>query len=94
MKKITTISIIFYCLFVIFPEFTSVLFSGYPSKVKYPEGAVSVMDQFRQALKECEWEKALLCCVKRIHKEAKKYKSTEAFFKDVVPIKRIIKISH
>ncbi len=56
------------------------------------EEALSVMHRFQQDLKECEWEKALSCCSESVITKAKKYESTEAFFRDVVPVKQLVQM--
>ena len=57
------------------------------------EEALSVMHQFQQGLKECEWEKVLSHCSESVITKAKEYESTEAFFRDVVPIETIVQTS-
>jgi len=46
-----------------------------------------------QALKDCDWEKALSLCSEKVRKKAKEGNSAEAFFKSVVPIEQLVSIS-
>jgi len=54
------------------------------------EESLSVMHQFQQGLKECEWEKALSYCSESVITKAKEYESIEAFFRNVVPVKQLV----
>jgi len=60
-----------------------------PRRWRPPKEAQSVMSQFQQALKESNWKKALNYCSKKVRAKAAEYKSTEIFFKDILPIKEI-----
>ncbi len=63
-----------------------------PRIVTLSEEALSVMHRFQQSLKECEWEKALSYCSESVITKAKEYESTEAFFRDVVPVKQLVQM--
>ncbi|MHC4657984.1 MAG: hypothetical protein ACYS83_02250 [Planctomycetota bacterium] len=85
-------------------SFTSVLFNdghvvlrdsqhlhdlGIPPFV-FPEGAVSKINQFREALARSAWEEALSYCSDSVKAAAKEYESAEAFFRAVVPVEVVI----
>jgi hypothetical protein len=58
-----------------------------------PGPAKSVMLGFQDALRRSGWDKALSLCSTRVRKKAKEGDSAETFFKDVVPLERIISSS-
>jgi len=55
--------------------------------------ADTVLYKFQRALKESDWDRALLCCSRLVRAKAKEYDSAEAFFKDFVPILQITRLS-
>jgi len=54
----------------------------------YGESRV-VMLQFQQALRDSKWDEALGYCSDNVKSKANDYNSTEAFFRDVVPVEEI-----
>jgi len=61
--------------------------------VELTNEAKAVMNEFQQALKASDWEKALSCCSEKVKEKSKEYSSAGAFFNDVVPIDNIVSIS-
>jgi hypothetical protein len=51
------------------------------------------MDQFKQALQESAWDRALSYCSDVVHSQAKKYESPEALFRTIVPIDDLVRLS-
>jgi hypothetical protein len=62
-------------------------------KSESPDQEKAVMLQFQQALKDCDWEKALSVCSEKVRNKAKESDSAEAFFDSVVPIQQLVSIS-
>lgn len=57
-----------------------------------PKDALNVMQEFQDALKQAAWEKALSYCSERVVAAAKQYDSAADFFRNVVPITKIIQL--
>jgi ankyrin repeat protein len=58
-----------------------------------PEIASKVMIRFQKAIKDSDWTRALSYCSNKVKSKGKEYDSTEAFFKNVLPIDEITALS-
>ncbi len=54
--------------------------------------ADTVPYRFQRALKDSDWDMALSFCSKPVKAKAKEYNSAEAFFKDFMPLERIVEL--
>lgn len=61
--------------------------------IHFSGSADTVLYRFQQAIKQSDWNRALLFCSKSVRDKARQYESKEAFFKDIVPVNQISRLS-
>jgi hypothetical protein len=73
--------------------FTEILLAVRKHQSGLNNEAKSVMVQFQQALKDSDWNKGLDFCSQNVKSNVEDYNSTEAFFREVVPMDDIVSLS-
>ncbi len=73
--------------------FTEILLTARRRENELCSESKAVMLQFQQALKSRQWDKVLGLCSENVKSKANDYDSTEAFFKDTMPVDEIVSLT-
>jgi hypothetical protein len=85
----TTVSVLAsFALLVLAPDCFSLVYVG-PKDL--PDDARNVMDEFQQALRTEDWDRALALCSQEVKNAAKKFKSPKVFLEEYLPLEDLWK---